>query len=214
MTGAITKFWPILFILLLVAGCLLYFKSCHPAPVVNRHPVDSAMVADAAYKKGKLETIAMDSSRADSLQRRIDTLTMERIEQESDLTNRGRIISGTIADYQQAKTIHDTVLIFQTCDTLVQQVEAGKKAVASYALLTDTLLSEMAEHDRIRDSIGASWKGMFLHSDSSNAFLQVQYNLLDSKYGALRRRYNATRTVGKGIAIAAGIILVSAILKK
>lgn len=208
-----SKVWPGLSLAVIALLAFLLIRGCYnpPSHGGDKKTVDSSEVAYLAYKlsaEARIKQLQADSIVKD---RRIDTLVAERMDDETDLDNRGKIIGNTLNNYHNAVVIHDTPRIFNACDSLATEVEAGKIAVHGYRVLTDSLVAAYVDQGKIKDSMSQAWHSLFLHADTANAIARQKYASLYVDYvkqGSKLKLNQITTKLGViSVAILGGILL-------
>lgn len=199
------KTWLIIVILAAAAFlCWVLFRGCNalPSHQDGKNTVDSVNTAYAREKAVQFARI--DSLTHDDLikTRQVDSLTTAIRLTEQQLSAKGAAISGTIANGQRYRVLHDTVKIIANCDSLASQVEAGIISVGGYERLMDSLISAGQEQARTKDSLTASYRGLWQKSDQSLGIVTGQYNSLFSDYTKANRRLKFNKGLSRVLAAA------------
>lgn len=191
---------PYLVVAVLAAAVtILAMRGCSniTSPPPGRTAVDSAVKADAAYAKAQNETIsrlrADSSDKADIIEQDESQINWYQVQLSTD----AGAIDGTLQSYDNAKVVHDTVKIVQSCDTLAREVVAAKSAVKDYMDANDSLVSAFIQQGEIKDSISRTWQDAFLHADSSRSFLQAKYDTLYNDDVKKTRKLKISSVTGK-----------------
>jgi hypothetical protein len=206
------KFWWVL--LILAAVCFFLWKGCKAGPdhSGDKKAIDSLQAVYTAEKKVdlmRIDSLIHADSAKDIV---IDALVAEKVNMQKDLSNRGRIIDQTIKQGQQARQNKDTAAIISNCDSLRDEVIAGKAVVGGYEVLTDSLIKDETAQLAIKDALISNWKGLFLKCDTTQASMFSKYNSLYSDYQKDQSKIkflNVKTKIGVGLiaALVAGILL-------
>lgn len=195
--------------ILLMRGCS---KTTLPQP--DNAAVDSVTKAYGTYK-------SFAQANADSLEDKlllkddtIDNLSREMAWDEAQLSDQGDQIDATMRMLDSARARHDTIQVVISCDSLEGQVRVAQSEAIIYRGTVDSLLNVLDRQGQTKDSLTASWKSMFLHADTAQAFLQTRYNSLYVDYGRQSAKLKITSTTGKVLGGAVAALLLGLLIKK